>query len=587
MSNRDVARLLREVASAYAIKDEKKFRFQIIAYQRAADSIEHATSEVKDLWEDGELDELPGIGPSIKDHLEKLFKTGRVKHFDWVKKGIPEAVFPLLDIPTFGPKKAFSLITALKIKKAEGVVEKLEQYARKGKIGKIPGFGEKSEQDILRAIKEYKQGKVKTARMVLPYAFEVASKVLSYLRKSPLVERAEPLGSLRRMVATIGDIDIAVASGKNREVIEYFVKYPQTERVIEKGDATASILTSGGRQIDLMIQPPQSFGSLLQHFTGSKSHNIKLRELALKKGLSLSEYGIKRVAAGKTVLDRFPEEKAFYKALGMVWIPPELREDTGELEVALAGKLPNLVELKDIKGDFHIHSNFPIEPSHDLGRSSMEEMLKKARDLGYEYLGFSEHNPSINKHSKEAIYTILSKRKKYIEHLKSSNKDIRIINLLEIDILADGNLAVGDEGLQLLDAAIVSIHSSFDQSRGKMTERVLRGLRHPKAKILAHPTGRLLQTREGFELDWEKVFDFCKKHRKALEINAFPLRLDLTDVLVREAVRHGVRLVIDTDSHEVSQMDLMKYGVSVARRGWAEKSDIINTLPYKEFVAWL
>lgn len=584
MTNTEVASLFRKVAAAYTVKDEKKFRFQIIAYTRAADSIEHATSEVKDLWKDGKLDELPGVGPTIKDHLIELLETGKVRHFEWVMKGLPGSMFPLLEIPTFGPKKASKLVNEFKLTNPKSVIDDLEKLAKEGKIAKLEGFGDKSQQDILRSISEYRQGLTKAVRMVLPYAYETASKIVAYLKKLKDVEQVYPLGSLRRMVATVGDIDIAVASSKPGRVIDYFVKYPTIQRIIERGEKTASIIVSGEQQVDLMIQPTHSFGSLLQHFTGSKHHNIKLREYALRKRMSLSEYGIKKE---KDELIKYPTEEEFYKALGMEWIPPELREDQGEIEASLSHKLPKLVELSDIKGDLHIHSDYPIEPSHDMGRSSMSELLERAKSLKYEYLGFSEHNPSVNKHTKNQTYSILAKRKEYIEQLRLRIESVRIINLLEVDILANGNLAIDEESLEFLDGVIVSVHSSFEQSKDKMTERVLRGLAHSKAKILAHPTGRLLGKREGYELDWDEVFDFCKKNNKALEINGYPLRLDLPDILVREAIKNRVKMVIDTDSHEVSQMRMMKYGVAVARRGWATKTDIINSWSWAKFAEWL
>lgn len=583
MTNNEIAKLLRNVAASYAIKDEEKFRFQIIAYQRAADTIEHSNIEVQDLFEDEKLDILPGVGKAIRSHLEELFKTGHVKHFNWVTKGIPKSIFPLLDVPTFGAKKAYKLVKKLSLKNPKTVVSDLEKLAKEGKIAALVGFGEKSEKDILRAINEYKQGRVKSTRMVLPYAFELAEKVVSYLKKSEVVLAAYPLGSLRRMMATVGDIDIAVSTRKPKEAIDYFVNYPYKERVIEKGDTTASILLSSGRQVDLMTQMPNSFGSLLQHFTGSKNHNIHLREYALKKGLSLSEYGIKK---GEKLL-KFNTEEKFYAALGMQWIPPEIREDKGEIELALNHKLPKLIELSDIKGDVHIHSDCPIEPSHDLGHSSMEEMITKALNLGYEYLGFSEHNPSISKHGKDKIYSLLKARSQKIEQLRKSNKNIRILNLLEVDILASNKLAIDDKIISTLDAIIVGVHSAFSMNKNEMIKRIINGLSHPKAKILAHPTGRLLNQRPGFDLDWELIFDFCKKNNKALEINAWPNRLDLPDFIVREAVKSKVKMVINTDSHGEEQMPLMEYGVAVARRGWAQKSDILNTMEYNQFIKWL
>ena len=558
----------------------------MLAYQKASETVAATTVELKDLYKEGKLDSLPGIGVTIKSRLEELFKKGRVSHFDSVLSDIPKAVFTLINIPSIGPKKAYRLAKHFSLNSPKNVVDELITKAKNGEIAKIPTFGEKSEQDILQTLLEYKAGKSKATRMVLPYAGEIAEKILAYLNQSPAVIKAVPLGSMRRMMPTVGDIDIAVATNKPKAVIEHFVAYPYKERIIEKGPSTASFLTSGGKQIDLMVQPANGFGALLQHFTGSKSHNVHLREYALKKGLSLSERGIKDLKKNKK-LKKYDTEEKFYNAVGMSWIPPEIRENQGEIELAIQHKLPKLVQLRDIKGDLHIHSNFPIEPSHDLGVTSLEEMVKYAEKLKYEYIGFSEHNPSISKHNNNQIYTIISKRNQKIEQIKSSNKNIRIIKLLEIDILSSGKLAVDDKSMNLLDAAIVSIHSSFATNIKEMTKRVIEGLSHPKAKILAHPTGRLLNERAGYDLDFEQIYDFCKKNNKALEINSWPLRLDLPDTLIKQAVEYGVKLVVNTDSHAVNQMNLMKYGVAMARRGFATKNDIINTLGYSDFLIWL
>ncbi|MDP3998959.1 MAG: PHP domain-containing protein [bacterium] len=598
MTNLEIAKLFSKVSAAYTIQDEKKYRFQIIAYDRAADTIKQTTSEIKDLWMEGKLGTLSGLGPSIRSHLEELFKTGRVKHFDDLLRGLPEAMFSFLDIPGFGPKKAYKLATILKIKDPETAIDNLEKAAMAGKIRVIEGFGEKSEGDILDGIVRFRAREAKLSRMTLPYAHQIAQKVIFYLGKSPDVIRAETLGSLRRMVATVGDIDIAVSTKNPKEVLNYFVKYP-SKRVLEKGTATASIILESGVQIDLMVQSPQSYGALLQHFTGSKNHNIHLRELALKKGMSLSEYGIKTTGRtqnpklktqnynSKLKIYEFSSEEKFYEALDLAWIPPELREDAGEIEASLEYKLPKLVELKDIKGDLHIHSSYNLKPSHDLGKNSMEEIVNKAKELGYEYTTFSEHNPSITNHTENEILSIMEKRNNKIEQIKKSTKSVRIINMLEVDVLANGKLSMTDDILQNLDGVIVSVHSSFNQLKKDMTARVINALKNPYARILGHPTGRLLERREGYELDWDEVFDFCLKHDKALEINAWPDRLDLPDVLVREAVKRGVKMVISTDAHAIKEMDLMFYGVAVARRGWAEKKDILNTMEYNDFVKWL
>jgi len=587
MNNENIAKLFRNVAAAYSIKDENKFRFQIIAYQKAADTVSNLTSEIIDFYKDNKLNTLPGVGVTIRSHLEELFKTGKVSHFEWALSGISEAVFPLLDIPSFGPKKAYRLVKEFNLNSPKTVLKDLEKIANQGKIAKLDGFGEKSQSDILRAISEFRLGKGKTTRMILPYAMEVADKITSYLKQSKDVIRVESLGSLRRRVPTIGDIDIAVATNDSKSVIEYFTSYPYKERIIEKGDISSSILVSGGKQVDLMTQPPEAFGSLLQHFTGSKSHNIHLRELALKKGLSLSERGIKNLSKKDLPIQKYQTEEKFYEAIGLQWIPPEIRENTGEIELASKRKLPKLIELNDIKGDLHIHSSFPIEPSHDLGQNTIEEMLQKAKSLKYEYLGLSEHNPSISKHTSNQVSSLLKGRTLKIEQIMSGNKDVRIFKLLEIDILPNGNLAVDDKSLNLLDGAIISIHSTFNMNKSDMTERVLKGLSHKKAKILAHPTGRMLNERKGYELDWTRIFDFCKKNNKALEINSYPGRLDLPDTIIRMAIDAKVKMVINTDSHGANQMDIMKYGVAMARRGWATRDDILNTLSYNEFSEWL
>ncbi len=585
MSNKEIAKLLRNVAAAYTIKDEKKFYFQIVAYQKAAEAIEGLTSELKDYYAEDKLDEVPGIGVTLKSRLEELFKKGKVAHYEWALSGIPQAMFPLLDIPSFGPKKAYKLVKEFNLKNPDTVIDDIEKIAKEGRIASLSGFGEKSQSDILRAIAEFRKGSGKTTRMTLPFASEVAEKMLDYLRKSPDVIRAEPLGSLRRSSPTVGDIDIAVASKNPKAVLNYFIKYPYLDRIIEKGSVSSSILASGGKQIDLLIQPPEGFGALLQHFTGSKNHNVHLREFALKKSLSLSEYGIKNTKTGKST--QYSSEEEFYKAIGLEWIPPEMREDTGEIESAAEGNLPKIIELSDIKGDLHLHSSFPIEPSHDLGVNNFKEMLAVAKDLNYEYVGFAEHNPSVSKHTPEKIYGLVSRRNEAIEHILSDNKSIRIFKLLETDILPNGQLAIDNKTLETLDGTIVSIHSVFNMRKDEMTKRVIEGLSHKKAKILAHPTGRMLNERPGYELDWEKIFEFCIKNNKALEINSWPTRLDLPDSLIREAVNRKIKMVIDTDSHAKDQMYLQKYGVEMARRGWATKSDIVNTLSYNEFREWL
>lgn len=575
MTNLEVAKLLKGVAAAFQLKEEPSpnDRFRIIAYQRAADAVEHATSEIRDLWEEGKLGEVAGIGTAIAGHLDELFKTGKVRHFEQVIKDLPPAMFELVGVPGIGAKTAYKLTKELGITKPHGALEKLKKAAERGHIRRIEGFAEQSEKEIKEAVKE---ASARTRRLLLPYAAGIAEDVVAWLRKNPGVVRAEPLGSLRRQASTVGDIDIAVATKTPKDVIGHFTKYPKKTKVLEAGEATASILLPGGVQVDLMVQPPDAFGALLQHFTGSKHHNVALRTLALKKGLSLSEYGIKK--GGR--LTKVATEEEFYKTLGMDWIPPELREDRGEINAALSHNLPKLVEPKDIKGDFHMHTNVLTDVSHDTGRNPIKDYVRQAETLGYEYIGISEHNPKSGL-PESKVLDMLKRKQEAVRKVNNEGK-VKVFNGLEIDIKPDGGLALPQTGFDLLDYAIASIHSSFKGDKKKQTKRVLKALEHSKVKIFGHPTARKLNEREEVDLDWEAIFEFCKKHDKWLEINSWPERLDLPDILVHEAVKKGVKLIIDTDSHEVSHMLGMRYGVSVARRGWAQKSDIVNTLSYNK-----
>ena len=581
-TNQEIADLLKKVASAYSVKGEDLFR--ISAYEEAAASIEHSTSELKDLWDDGKLEDVPGVGKSIAEHLDEFFRTGKVKHFEEIFASLPEAMFIFEKIPGVGPKKALSLAEGLHISDPDRAIKRLQKAIKEGKVRKLEGFGEKSEVVLLKGIDSLKKGEMKSKRMPLYLADAVAEEIITYLKQNPLVLEALPLGSLRRMLATIGDIDMAVSTKKPKEVMTYFLKYPQIKRVVSQGEELLSrVVLKSGIQVDIRFSSPETFGAMLQYFTGSKQHNIALRGYALSKGLSLSEYGIKNLKSQKIL--KTENEAKFYQALGMKLIPPEIREGAGEIQAALLHGLPSLVELRDIKGDLHLHSDFPIESSHDLGDSPLKVMVQKGEELSYQYLGFTEHNPSTSRHSEKEILELLKKKQEFFEQFRysyekgTSKLPIKILNSLEIDIKPAGDLAIPEKGFDYLDYAIVSVHSSFDLDRSSMTKRILTALSHPKAKILGHPTGRMIDKREGYELDWEQILDFCLKNHKFLEISAWPNRLDLPDVLVREAVKSGVKLVVNSDSHSVEEMGLMVYGVSVARRGWAEAKDIINTLP--------
>lgn len=573
LSNQQISKTLREIAAAYTIKKMGNI-FQIRAYEVAADGVEHSTSEIKDLWEEGKLDEVPGLGKGLQGYLDELFKTGKVKHFEAVKKGIPAVVFDLLDVPGVGPKTAQEL--------AKLGIKNLDELKKKIKSGEIVtlGFSGKIAQKILEGLAQLKG---REGRMLLPYAFAQAVRVVDYLKKSKDVVEVHSLGSLRRMVATVGDLDFSVSSNKPEEVIDYFCQIPGTARVVEKGPSSATVMLQSGLHLDLLIGRPEAYGALLQHFTGSKAHNIKLRTLAKEKGLSLSEYGVKKGNRQQVT----GTEEEFYKLLGMQTPPPELREDTGEIEAALEHKLPDLVELKDIKGDLHTHSNFPFpNPSHGPGVNSIEEIVGKAKELDYEFIGISDHPPGHGIISKENMIKAIDVRTKVIQQLKQRTNGIRVLNGLEIDILGDGSLSVPDEALATLDYCIAGIHSGHRGSKDIITKRLISALENPFVDIISHPTNRLLNERESSDADWDEIFKFAAKNNKILEINAYPNRLDLRDDLVRMAKRFGVKFVINTDAHQVEQMDNMPFGVAVARRGWAEREDIVNSWSWTDFAKW-
>lgn len=590
-SNPQIVKIFREMAAAHEIKGEG--RFQTIAYQNAADSVEHLGSEVFDLWQENRLDEIPSIGQSIAGYLDELFRTGKVKHFEEIKKGLPFGMFVILGLPGIGPKTAYKISQELKIKTIEDLKKACENHL----VSQIEGLGFKTEEEILKGIKANNN---KSNRLLLPEADRIAQGLISELwdklegdipkDKGKIIKRIDPLGSLRRMSPTIGDIDLAVASNQPQKVINAFVSLKSVGRILNQGDRKASVMLKNGQRADLMVEPLQKYGSLLQHFTGSKFHNIALRKLAKEKGMSLSEYGIKGEEFSEDTILEYSNEKDFYRALGLDYIEPELREDQGEIEAAKNHQLPALLTLGDIKGDFHLHSNFPIEPSHDLGTDSMEKMIERAKSLNYEYLAFSEHSPAISTHTPEEILELIKGRNKTIESLPGfSPRSLRLPRLLkgmEVDILADGQLSLPDKALKELDLVLVGVHSSHHQDKKTMTARLIKALQNPYINILTHPTNRLLLEREQSEVDWDQIFTICADRHIALEVNAHPKRLDLPDDLIRQAKKIGVKFVINTDAHAVLEMANMKYGVAMARRGWCEKSDILNTWPLEKVLKW-
>ncbi len=493
-----------------------------------------------------------------------------------------------MEISGVGVKTAARLVKELRLPE-EHTIEHLKSAAQKGKIETLEGFGKRSQEEILEAIDRSLSATYSTKRMVLPYAYEQAQEIIDHMKKLDGIFRIDALGSLRRMVATVGDIDLAVQVNDGirmeeyEKIIKHFISYHKSINTDNAGKKKSSIIIYPDIRIDLRIQEQKSYGSMLQYFTGNKSHNIQLREFALKKGLSLSEYGIKDLKTNK--LHEFSLEEDFYDFLGLQYIPPEIREGTDEISIAKKKQLPWLIELGDIRGDLHIHSSFDIHPSHDLGSNSFEEFVKKAKDLHYAYIGFSEHNPKSSM-KEEGILSLLKKKKEIINSVSKKTK-FAIFNGLEVDIQPSGKIALPKKALDFLDYIIVAVHSVFTMNKEQMTKRIIIALENPKVKILAHPTGRMINKREGYEADWTKIFKICAERNIAVEINAWYERLDLPDMLIRQAKDLGVPFVINTDSHQVGQMDNLFYGVATAKRGWAEKKDVMNYLPAHEFKKWI
>ena len=572
LSNTAITHLLREIAAAYEVKNEN--RFKIRAYDTAADSIEHATSEIKDLWEEGRLGELSGVGESISSHLDEYFRTGKVKHFEDVKKGLPAGMFAFFGLEGVGPKRAYRLAKELKVK----TVEDLHRAVREKKIEKMEGFGRRSQELILKAIEGREQHK---ERILLPVASSIAGRLIEQIKLLPGVVRADPLGSLRRMVSTVGDIDIGIATTEPQRVVKEFTSLPDVARVVGAGGAKATVILKTGRQVDIRVQDPRSYGALLQYFTGSKSHNIHTRKIANELGLSLSEYGVSKFAGGKKIGQPLPvgTEEEFYRLLGLPFIPPEIREDAGEIEAAQKGKLPKLVEVSEIIGETHVHT------THSDGEETTESMIEEALRLGRQYVGISDHAPSAVTRGVAGARAEILKRRKEVEELRDKFRGkITIFFGAEVNINAAARMALPDELLALYEYVIGSIHTSFDQSKELTTRRLVTALENPYVNALGHPTGRLLGEREAYEADWEAVFAAAEKYRKILEINSYPSRLDLPDDLVRSARQRGIKFIISTDAHRHEHFENLRFGVAVARRGWCEAVDIVNTSEAAGFV---
>lgn len=563
MANKQLAKIFNEMAS-FLNMDE--IPFKPVAYRKAALSLEALNKDVSEIYNKGGLKalmEISGIGRSIAAHIEEYLKKGEIKEFEKLKKRLPLRLDELIRVEGMGPRKAKILYQKLGVAN----VKDLERAAKAHKIAPLFGFGEKTEKNILQGLEFLKRDK---GRFLLGTILPIAREVLEKLKKIKEVEQASLAGSIRRRKETIGDVDFLVVAKDAKKVMDFFVSLPGVEKVWGKGGTKASVRMKDGFDMDLRIVPARSYGSALQYFTGCKDHNVATRRIAIDKGLKLSEYGLfkgAKLIAGKT-------EKEVYNAIGLPYIEPELREDNGEIEAGLQNKLPRLIELKDIKGDLHCHSDW------DGGHNSIEEMAKKAIDLGYEYIGISDHTKTlVIEHGLDEKKLLQENEaiKKLNEKLKKQGKKFRILHGCEANIMTDGSIDIEDEVLEKLDYVIAGIHSMHKMPKDEMTKRLIKAMKNPNVDIISHPTGRLVGSRDEIQMDFDKVLEVAKETGTILEINSSPYRLDLKDIYVRRAKEVGVKMVINTDSHQKDQMKLMEYGVGMARRGWAEKEDIVNT----------
>ncbi len=551
--------------------------FRIRAYQNVITVIEGLTMSVYNLWENKRLDEIPGVGETIKAHLDELFKTGKVVEHEAIRHDLPEGMFALLGLRGIGAKKAFKLATAFSLLKRKGALDRVVEAAEKQEIRELEGFAEKSEQQILASVSELKKTKQEKKRTQLIKAEDISVRIISYLKKHPEIKDAIALGSLRRRNPTIGDLDIAIKTTNAEAAINYFLKYSEIEEVLVSGDKRASVVLANNMQVDIRVCSLKNFGSMIQYFTGSKAHNIVLRTYALAKGCSLSEYGIKK--AGK--LHEFSHEEDFYKFLGLPHIPAEIRQGKHEVELAVKNKLPKLVAIDEIQGDLHTHT------IASDGVSTLNEMVQEAVKLGYQYIGISDHTPSIQSRGLEEVEKIIESTRETIDKLNESQDKIKVLYGYEVNIFADSSLSLPDNLLKKLDYAIGSIHGAFKQDRETITKRMIAAIENPYINIIGHPSGRLINEREPCDIDWPKFFAAIKGNDKIIEINAQPDRLDLAEDLVNEAINRGIDLIIGTDAHVVDQLHFMRYGLDVARRGWCETGNIANTLNFEDFTELL
>ncbi len=578
MENRDVAKILRETAQLLEIDGAIIGRYR--SYEKVAELLENIPERIKELAaDDKKLKALPGVGDGMAEHIREVLKTGDYSLRKKLLKKYPPTILDLLDLQSLGPKKVAFLWSNFKVATVDGVAK----LAREGKLRDLPGFGEKSEQNILKAAEQFKNLSG-SGRVRINVADEEAQKLVAYIVKAGVaVESVTPAGSLRRGRETIGDIDLLVTMrpGHDKQkdidsVAAYVLKYPEIKQELAHGENKVSFILSEGLQVDVRLLEKKSFGAALLYFTGSKAHNVALRGRANEMGWTLNEYALTTLKGGRVIASKSEEE--IYSKLKLAYIEPELREMTGEIEAAEHGKLPKLVTLDDIRGDLQMHT------TASDGKNSIEEMGQAAKSLGYDYIALTDHSQAVT------VANGLDEKRTLEQIKKIHAAKVPGITLLagsEVDIKKDGTLDLEDYVLAELDLVVASIHSYMNMERAEMTERYLAAIENPYTQIIAHPTGRLVLRREPFDYDMEAVLDACAKHGVAMECNAYPDRLDLRDVHMRMAKQRGVKIVISTDSHTTRNLLFMKYGVETARRGWIEKKDVINTLPLKEFLAAL
>ncbi|MGI5835196.1 MAG: DNA polymerase/3'-5' exonuclease PolX [Chloroflexota bacterium] len=569
MRNREVAAFLDEIADLLELKGESRYR--VGAYRTAARRIENLPDNVEDIWRSGHLEEVPGVGESIAAKVGELLATGKSGYLESLRKEVSPGLRELLKVPGLGPARSQIIHRNLGIT----TIPQLEEAARQHRLRQLPGIREKTEEKILREVERLQQ---RSRRLLLGVALPAAEEVVRLMEANPLVRRIQPAGSLRRMQETIGDIDILVSSEKPAEVTKLFAKLPIVKEVLAVGPTKASVLTRDNLQIDLRAVKPEEYGAALQYFTGDKSHNIALRNIAISKGYKLSEYGLFDERTGKRLASE--EEADIYHCLGLEWMPPEIRQNRGELEAAAKHALPNLILQEDIRGDLQVHTDWSD------GTATMEQMAEACMRMGYQYVAITDHSQSLGiAHGLSPER--LERKIKQIGELNDRLAPFRILNGSEVDIRGDGRLDYPDELLSRLDFVIASIHSGFEQDRRRITDRILRAFESPYVHALAHPTGRLLNRRQGYDVDLEQVLQAAARAGIAVEINSSPDRLDLDDIWARRAKELGVKLCINTDAHSLSNLEFMRYGVAVARRGWLEKDDVINTLPLDQLLTYL